>query len=189
MRLLTKAVAASLVAAAALLSQPAFANVITIGGGPATITCSPSCEAFTGGSPNGSNDPTAAGSLSSTVAQLYDGVPSNESDEASKLSILIGTAGLFIGTDGSKSASNPPTTINSLAEYLVLKLGNERIYVKNTSGGQVNIVLAYNGATGLGLSHFTEFGEADVIPVPGALWLMGAGIAGLGFGSRRKKKI
>ena len=87
------------------------------------------------------------------------------------------------------STSLPPTTINSLAEYLVLKLGNERIYVKNTSGGQVNIVLAYNGATGLGLSHFTEFGEADVIPVPGALWLMGAGIAGLGFGSRRKKKI
>lgn len=187
MNLYAKA-AAAIVASAALLATPAFANVITVGGGPATVTCTPSCEAFTGGSPDGNGDPTAQGVLSASAADLYDGVPSNESDEAAKLSILVtGSTGLFTGTDGDKSAENPSPSFSSFAEYIVFKVGNDRIYLKNTSFGEVQIAYALNGATGLGLSHYTEFGET-VIPVPGALWLMGAGLAGLGFGARRKKK-
>lgn len=176
--------AAATAAGAALLAQPAFANVITIGGGPATVTCSPSCEAFTGGSPDANGDPTAAGVLSNTVADLYDGVPSNEGDEAEKLSILIGSPGLFDAADGDKTEP-PVNPFSTLAEFVVFKLGNMRIYVKNTSGGELMITYAENGATGLGFSHFTEFGQ---IPIPGALWLMGAGLAGLGFAGSRKKK-
>lgn len=175
----------AIIASATLLAQPAFANTITVGGGAGTVSCTPDCEAFTGGNPDTDGDPTTAGVLSNSTADLYDGVPSNEADEAEKLSILIGSPGLFTGADGVKSATNPSPSFSTLAEYVVFKLGNMRIYVKNTSGGELMITYAEGSGEGLGLSHYTEFGE---IPIPGAIWLMGAGLAGLGFASRRKKK-
>lgn len=181
----SKIIAAAVAAVgAALLAQPAFANVITVAGRPATITCTPSCEAFTGGSPDAEGDPTTAGVLSGTGADLYDGQPSNEGDEAEKLSILIGSPGLFTSADGDKTEP-PVNPFTTLAEFIILKLGDERVYIKNTSGGELLIAYAQNGASGLGLSHTTEFGQ---IPLPGAMWLMGAGLAGLGFAGRRKKK-
>lgn len=180
-------IAAGVIAAGAvLLSQAASANVITVGGGTATVTCTPNCEAFTGGSPNAQGDPTTAGALSNSVADLYDGVPSNEADEAEKLSILIGSPGLFTSSDGDKTEP-PVNPFSTFAEYVVLKLANTRVYLKNTSGGELTIWYNQNNDSKAGgLSHTTEFG--NVVPVPGALWMMGAGLAGLGFAGRKKKK-
>lgn len=187
MRLKFATVSAAFVLSAFIV-QPAAANVITINGGAGSVTCTPSCSAFTGAGAPG--EPTGLGVLSATNADEYDGTPSSEANEAARLNTLAGTS--FVGTDttqidgSSSSDGSPDDTFMTLALYVVMKIGNDAIFIKNTSGGQLTI--AYDSFTGQGsgLSHYSAFGAAAPIPLPAALWLMGAGIAGLGFARRRK---
>jgi len=176
-----------LAAVATVGFSAASANVITIDDGLGTIECTTSCEAFTGAGGNGAQ-PTGAGTLSSTFADYYDGTPSNEASEAERLSILIsGSAGLFAGTDGTQIAGNSGSMMfSTLAEYVVLKIGNVAVFIKNTSGGSLNIDFTSFAGAGSGLSHFTEFGQVSDVPLPAAAWLMIAGLGGLGFAGRRK---
>ncbi len=182
MKRLAAFVVASLTAFAAM-AGPASANLITIIGSTATIDCAPSCAAFTGAG-GGGTGPTGAGILSNTLADLYDGTPSSSAHEADRLSILItGSTGHFTSADGTQSADTPADFIfNTLAEYVVLKVGQFDVFLKNTSGGLLTI--DYTSSQALGLSHFTEFGQ---VPIPGAVWLMVSGLAGLGFAGRKKK--
>jgi len=113
---------------------------------------------------------------------LYDGNPSSIADEQSDLTTLIGSS------PGAGTRTDPPVNpFASDAAYIALKLGNTVVYIKNTSGGSQTYTYAQNGAQGLGLSHTTAFGAVAPIPVPAAVWLMGAGLAGLGFAGRRKR--
>jgi hypothetical protein len=178
-------------AAALAMGASAFANTITIGTTGATLTCSVSCEAYSGAGgldidppPPSAVDPTGQGTLGS-LAQLYNGSPADEDSEAARLATLIDGAGGIQAADlGAGSKFDPPSNpFDSGALYIVLKIGNFEIFVKNTSGGSQTYT--YAGTEGLGLSHYTTFG--DPIPVPAALWLMGSGLAGLGFAGRRKK--
>ncbi|MGE0408453.1 MAG: VPLPA-CTERM sorting domain-containing protein [Amphiplicatus sp.] len=174
-------------AAAALLSvfavNAASANVITVAGGIGTITCTSSCEAYTGaGSPG---EPTGPGTLSSTTASVYPGNPSNEASEATRLSTLSGLT--FTSADADRTLGNGGSmSFQTLAEYFLLKLGNVAVYLKNTSGGLLTVDYAATAGAGAGLSHYTEFSE---VPLPAAGWLMLAGLAGLGFSTRRRKTI
>lgn len=178
-------------ASAALFVQPALANVITINGGAGTVTCTPNCQAYTGAGTPGA--PTGLGVLSNSAADEYVGVPSNAVNEAARLNTIAGT--FFTGTGAAfngqqfagsgGSGANPDDTFMTLALYIVMKIGNDDIFIKNTSGGQLQIQYDSFAGQGSGLSHYSEFG--DVVPLPGALWLMGAGLAGLGFASRKKK--
>jgi hypothetical protein len=190
---ITFAIAGAVAFATAL--GAASANIITIAGGLGSIDCSPSCEAFAFGAPALGMEPNAAGTLIDGVpateqAWYYDGVPSSEQDEADRLSILItGSTGLFSGADGTRSlGSGGSDVISTLAEWVVMKLGNVVIFVHNNSGGLLEIDYTSFMGEGSGLSHYTEFGEVPNIPVPGAIWLMGAGLAGLGFAGRKKKR-
>lgn len=175
------------VAFAAVAAQPASANVVTIGSGTAAVTCTPNCEGFiAGGAPN---FPTGAGALSSTNAAVYAVLPADEATQASALSLLSGET--FVGADGAKTTPGggdvEVLSFNTLAAYVAVKLGVGTFFIKNTSGGELTIDFlktAGPGGAGGGLSHYTEFGNE--IPIPGALWLMGAGLAGLGFARRRK---
>jgi hypothetical protein len=186
-KLKLKTALAALAAASVLSALPAAANLITITGGAGSLTCNGAtasqCQGFTGaGSPG---EPTGLGVLSNTAADEYDGTPSSEADEAARLNILAGTS--FTGAQGVRTVgSGGDQTFNTLALYVVMKIGNDAIFIKNISGGLLTI--AYDSFTGQGsgLSHFTEFGTPEV-PVPAAVWLMGAGLAGLGFAGRRKK--
>jgi len=170
-----------------MLASSAMAGVITIGTTGATITCSVACEGFSGAggldidpaAPD-TIDPTGLGTLGS-VAQLYNGSPANEAAEGARLSTLVGAS------VGAGTKFDPPgNPFDSLALYIVLKIGAHDIFIKNTSGGSQTYTYALNGATGVGLSHYTTFGEVE-IPLPAAAWLMIAGIGGLGFASRKKK--
>ncbi len=165
----------------------ASANVILIDDGLGSIDCSVSCEVFTGAGGDGAG-PTGAGVLSSSAADYYDGTPSSESDEADRLSTLItGSTGLFAGTDGSRTiGSGGSQMFSTLAEYVVLKIGNVAIFLKNTSGGSLTINYTSTPGAGSGLSHFTEFGSVAEVPLPAAAWLMIAGLAGLSVAGRRK---
>jgi hypothetical protein len=173
--------------ALSVFAGAASANVILIDDGLGSIDCSVSCEAFTSAGGDGAG-PTGAGILSSSAADYYDGAPSNETDEANRLSILIsGSTGLFAGTDGSRTTgSGGSQMFSTLAEYVVLKIGNVAIFLKNTSGGSLTINYTSTPGAGSGLSHYTEFGGVSEVPLPAAAWLMIAGLAGLRVAGRRK---
>lgn len=176
-------------AAAAAMSvagiATASANVITIGGA-ATVTCTPSCQAIVGGTIVDNPGPGltgTAGSLSSTIGDRYDFSPSNPTEEALALNVLAGTSfapGTQTDTGGVGSFSFTTT-----AAWIALKLGSGTVFIFNAVGA-LDITYAANRLAGGGLSHYTEFGESDVVPVPGAIWLMGAGLAGIGFARRRQ---
>lgn len=180
-----KPAVAAIAALTMFAAAPASAAVITIGTTGATITCSVGCEGFSGaggldidpGAPD-IVDPTGLGTLGS-LAQLYNGEPADEADEGARLSTLVGAP------VGAGTKFDPPTNpFDSVALYIVLKLGRNDVFIQNTAGVLQTYTLDLNGATGLGLSHYTEFGE---VPLPAAGWLMLAGLAGLGFARRRVK--
>lgn len=189
--------ACALAATVAASIGAASANVINIADSGGVITCTgtldPACEAFAFGASGGlGTEPDGAGTLidgnpNTEVAWYYDGQPSSETDEANRLNILTGGATSFTMADATRDES-PSLSFSTFAEYIVLKLGNMAVFLKNTSGGELTITLSDLGR-GFGLSHVTEFGEVDPIPIPGAVWLMLAGIAGLGAASRKKKAL
>jgi hypothetical protein len=177
---------AALAAATAVSASAAAANVIMITGGAGSLTCNGAlaaqCQGFTGaGSPG---EPAGLGILSDTAVDEYEGTPSSIAKEAARLNILAGTS--FTGASGVRTAgTGGDMNFQTLALYVVMKIGNDSIFIKNISGGLLTINYDSFAAQGSGLSHYTEFG-APVVPVPAALWLMVAGLAGLGFAARRK---
>jgi hypothetical protein len=173
--------ASAIAASAVLFAQPAFANVITIDSGTAQVTCTLSCEAFTlGGSPGA---PTGLGTLSGSDADPYGLANSNPSTEVAALNTLAGTS--FTTTDHNKVDVGGASTFSfmTFAEYFILKVGSVHTFFKNTAGNEVTVEYLQTGSAG-GLSHYSEVGQ---VPLPAALWLMGAGLAGLGFASRKNK--
>lgn len=188
---LVKAIGVAAAAFIALAAQPAFASTLTIGGGVASVSCSPSCAGITGGSVTSAASlgvtGGTAGSLSATSASLYDFSPTDPVNEAKALNILAGTnftSGVQTDMGGASSA-----TFSTVASWISLKIGNSHFFLKNTAG-PVTLFITYlksggRAGAGAGLSHITEFGNE--VPIPGALWLMGAGLAGLGSAGRRKK--
>jgi len=187
-----KSVGIALAAAFAVVAQPAAASTLTIGGGVATISCSPSCAGIFGGSvtsaPSLGVTGGTPGALSGSVADLYSFSPANPASEAKALNVLAGTnftTGVQTDTGGVSSLK-----FSTVSSWIALKLGAGTFFINNTAG-PVTLFITYmksagNAGRGGGLSHITEFG-GSVVPVPGAVWLMGAGLAGLGFARRRKK--
>lgn len=179
------------IAAVAALSfgaaTAANANVITVDG-TATVTCTPSCKGIVGGSITDNPGPGLTGtlgSLSMMTADRYEFSPASAEEEALALNALAGTmftTGIRTNVDKSMDSIFSFTTS---ALWVALKLGSSTIFIMNDSGGSLMVDWDRKDLSGAGLSHITEFGET-VIPVPGALWLMGAGLAGLGFTRRRK---
>lgn len=183
------------IAAAAFVcmaAQSASASVLSIGGGVASVTCTPSCAGIIGGSvvssPSLGVTGGTAGALSGTSAGLYDFSPTDPANEAKALNVLAGTnfsTGVQTDMGGVSSV-----TFSTIAQWIGLKIGNSHFFLQNNSG-PITLLITYLKSdgrigAGAGLSHITEFGSSEV-PAPGAIWLMGAGIAGMGFASRKKK--
>jgi hypothetical protein len=172
----------------------ASANTITINGGLGTLTCNGAdagaCEAIFGGSlvvTNPGNQVTGGslGSLSATMADAYDSGNASEANEATAFNTLAGTS--FLEADATKTDGDPSPSFTTLSEYFLLKIGNMTVFLKNTSGGALDVDYSEAKGMGAGLSHYTEFGEVPEIPIPGAIWLMGIGLAGLGAARRKSK--
>ena len=188
---LVKTIGVAAAALVALAASSAYASTLTIGGGVATVSCSPSCAGITGGSVISSSSlgvtGGTAGSLSATSASLYDFSPSDPVNEAKALNILAGTnftSGVQTDMFGASTA-----TFSTVASWISLKIGSLHFFLNNNAG-PVTLFITYlqssgRAGAGGGLSHITEFGNE--VPIPGALWLMGAGLAGLGAAGRRKK--
>lgn len=189
------------VAAMTLMAGSAFANTVTLGGA-AEIECNDDndatvgCLGMTGGSLTTSMNMVTggtAGTLDNTspfTADVYSIGSNSEANEIAALNVLAGTS--FTAADANRvmagdvsSDGGMTASFTTLAEWVILKVGAGTIFIQNTTGGAMalNIDFSQIGMAG-GLSHYTEVGQ---IPIPGALWLMGAGLAGLGFASRRKK--
>ncbi len=205
MRKFLNSVGAAIVGSLCLASVSANATTISINNTTdAQIVCTststpaldPACHAFTGGGPfgagNGVGDPTTTGVLGLS-ADLYDGVPAGDANELAQLNTLAGTS--FTLLDFTKGP-NDPGSFMSAAEYILLKLSNTSVWIRNLSGGMLSITYSDSTCTGGanqncfkagGLSHFSEVGGTPEVPLPAAIWLMGAGIAGLGFAGRKNK--
>lgn len=174
---------------ALIAAGAALANPITVNGG-GSLTCNGvsigACQAFTGAGGGASGGgPTGLGVLSATNADTYTGTPSSEANEAARLNTLAGTS--FTGPDGVRTiGSGGDQTFTTLAAWVVLRIGNVAIFIKNISGGSLTVAYVATPGTGRGLSHYTAFG-ANAVPLPGAAWLMIAGLGGLAASGRRKK--
>lgn len=188
---LVKSIGVAAAAFVAMAAQSAFASTLTIGGGVASVSCTPSCAGIIGGSvtysPSLGVTGGTAGSTSGSAADLYDFVPSDAANEAKALNVLAGTnftSGVQTDMGGVSTA-----TFSTVASWIALKIGNSHFFLQNTAG-PVTLFITYlqssgRAGAGAGLSHITEFGNE--VPVPGAIWLMGAGLAGLGFANRKKR--
>ncbi len=174
----------------------ASANTITITGGLGTITCNGAdagaCEGIFAGSlivTNPGNQVTSGslGGLSATMADAYDSGNASEANEATAFNTLAGTS--FLQADATKTDGDPSPSFTTLSEYFLLKIGNMTVFLKNTSGGSLDVIYSAADGQGAGLSHYTEFGEVPEIPIPGAIWLMGIGLAGLGAAHRKAKAV
>jgi len=181
-------VAVVLAIATSLSVSAALANTITIGSTAATITCSATCSAFIGAGgtdapPSVDGTPSGPGTLSAMLAQLYDGTPANQTNERARLATLLGLANPV--SLGNRTELGATASFASGALYIVLKVGQNDVFIVNTSGGVQSFTYNQNGAQALGLSGVNTYGIAPV-PVPAAVWLMGAGLAGLGFAGRRR---
>lgn len=89
-----KTVGVAAAAFVALAASSAYAATLTIGGGVAAVSCTPSCAGIIGGSITSSSQGTAtgtAGSLDAANATLYSFSPSDPATEAAALNVLAGT--------------------------------------------------------------------------------------------------
>lgn len=182
---------ARLIAAVAALSfaavTSASANIITIDG-VATVTCTTSCQGIVGGSITDMMGPGLTGTpgmLSNMTADRYSFNPDSPEETALALNALAGTSFMTGARTNVPGSGEDMFSFTTSALWIALKLANTQIFLFNNSGGELTIEWDRSGLRAAGLSNFTEFGET-VIPVPGAIWLMGAGLAGLGFTRRRK---
>lgn len=195
---------AAATAFAGMAMAPAMANTITFVEGGTTnvaqIDCNDDddmtvdCLGIVGGSLTVVMNAVTGGTMGMLdasapfTAEVYDIGNNNESNEAAALNALAGTS--FTGADATRTDAGGVGMLNfsTMAEWIVIATGAGQIFIHNETGGAMalNIDFSQFAGTGGGLSHYTEFGT--VVPVPGALWLMGAGLAGLGFASRKKRK-
>ncbi len=98
--------------------------------------------------------------------------------------------GQKINIDDIPGADGEDFDFMSTAEYILLKIGGGNslnvALIHNLSGGKLNLNFSTT-AQASGLSHYTEFGETSVVPLPAALPLLLTAIAGFGLVGRRKK--
>ncbi|HBK91230.1 MAG TPA: hypothetical protein DDZ68_06130 [Parvularcula sp.] len=88
--------------------------------------------------------------------------------------------------DNGGGNSNKGGASNLTAQLFAVHFGNR--FIAFLYGGPVN-GFEINGLR-FGVSNIYAFnGEDSEIPLPGAVWLMGAGLAGLSFARRRKAAI
>jgi len=173
-------------------AAPVMANTISVGS--STLTCTagatadPICVGFTAAD----TFPPTSIATSAVAASLFGdingpnvaGQASNEATEAAFLNMLAGTS--FGGSNLAKT-ENPLLPFNVSTLYFILKLGSSHAFFRNETGGAIT----FNLTTGPkeGLSHVTLAGSLSApVPIPGAVWLFGSGLLGLGAFVRRNRR-
>lgn len=155
----------------------ANANTIEALGGPTgneELTCNGAaggaCLGFLG-------DPAT---LSAAQATGYDVSPSSPANEMAFLNGLLADVGepAVSFVDKTDMAGMGFTTRR---QYFSVKQGDKTWYFKNTAGAAVTTEWGPND-----FSHYTEYGA--VVPLPGAVWLLGSALLGLvGFARHSSK--
>jgi hypothetical protein len=95
---------------------------------------------------------------------------------------ILGGADLFT-LDHASSIDADVANGNGFTDYIIGVFSLAGL----SDATQVVFTLSMTGLTD-GAEQFYFLDEPEVVPVPAALWLMGSGLAGLGFAGRRKKK-
>jgi hypothetical protein len=156
-----------------------------------TLACNMVCEGLlsnlaSGIYPATVPDASTADGWSGTAVDAF-AIPSNSpTTEVGFVNAVLGTsfaAGTHVlGNSGSMS-------FTSSAAYILIAIGQspDMLLISNTSGVEQTFTWTAFDASGAGLSHYTEFGMANV-PLPAAGFLLFGALGGLGFIARRKRK-
>ena len=136
------------------------------------------------------------GTWSSTRGDMFTVHPPSDANELAFVNTYVDPDFLANGTKDNSGA----TAFTSTALYILFKIGGGNEFatalIHNTSGGLLNFSFTQI-ATGSGLSHISEFGEAcppdffgcgppvNVIPLPAGLPLL---LSALGIGAILRRK-
>jgi len=192
---------------ALVIASPASAltTSISVTGSTIGVSCTdnvapindPVCMGIVGGSlTKVGNDVVGgtSGSLSGSLADLYDIGNSSNANEAAALNVLTGTTS-FVGSDGSQTDAGgvASLTFDSDASVIAFALGGGQLpgryfFLNLISPGTITIEFDQNGQTSGGFSHYTEFGRVSAVPVPAAVWLFGTALIGF-IGMARRTKV
>ena len=202
-------VAAAVVAGSGLMGSVSEASTLTAfgssspaGGGNinydatddrGTLACNLLCQGLlsnlaTGGPyPKTMPDATTADGWSGTAVDAFALPNNNPSTEVGFVNAVLGTsfsAGTQVSGGGSELVS-----FASSAAYILLAIGTspDMLLIWNSSGVEQTFTWTGFSGEGAGLSHYTEFGMANV-PLPAAGFLLIGAVGALGFAARRKRK-
>jgi len=126
--------------------------------------------------------------FSLTNALLYDLPNASTATELAFVNTATGSSFL----SGAKTSGNSGSmTFTTDALFILLKIGRDpnTTIIQNTFGKGLEISWSAFSGQGAGLSHYTEYGTASVVPLPAAGWLMLAALGGLGLIGRRRRTI
>lgn len=107
--------------------------------------------------------------------------PDNERSEADSYASISGVdpSTAFTGQVKDESGAN---TFSFFGLVAAVKFGAGTVFLENMSGGAITLTWMGLPGVGSGLSHVTNF-----LPIPGAIWLLLSGLAGLGVMSRFRR--
>lgn len=188
----------ALAAGLALMAQPASAAVVNCSAGApdvsGNVTPNAGCQ-FSNSATNDAPPPPPAVVNAEMFFGFSDWLFDGKDNGVDGVDEGPNTLGLVL-TGDTKSGTWALTGLSSLAGIQVMLIFKDGVgslpspligYLLDGLSGTYTSPFFGDKGQVKDISHVSIYYRVSEVPLPGALWLMGAGLAGLGFASRKKK--